>query len=72
MRYGHFDTDADEYVITRPDVPMSWTNSAKLLRLQSIARPRRKFADRRLDPKTLRNSCGILRWPAGGTSRGAK
>ena len=26
MRYGHFDTDADEYVIERPDVPMSWTN----------------------------------------------
>jgi N,N'-diacetylchitobiose phosphorylase len=26
MRYGHFDTAADEYVITRPDVPVSWTN----------------------------------------------
>ncbi len=26
MRYGHFDTAADEYVIERPDVPMSWTN----------------------------------------------
>ncbi len=26
MRYGHFDTDADEYVVTRPDVPVSWTN----------------------------------------------
>jgi N,N'-diacetylchitobiose phosphorylase len=26
MRYGHFDTDADEYVIERPDVPVSWTN----------------------------------------------
>ncbi|HWK91425.1 MAG TPA: N,N'-diacetylchitobiose phosphorylase [Luteimicrobium sp.] len=26
MRYGFFDTDADEYVIDRPDVPVSWTN----------------------------------------------
>jgi N,N'-diacetylchitobiose phosphorylase len=26
MRYGHFDTDANEYVIDRPDVPASWTN----------------------------------------------
>ncbi len=26
MRYGHFDTAVDEYVITRPDVPVSWTN----------------------------------------------
>lgn len=26
MRYGYFDTDADEYVIDRPDVPTSWTN----------------------------------------------
>lgn len=26
MRYGHFDTDRDEYVIDRPDVPVSWTN----------------------------------------------
>lgn len=26
MRYGHFDTDNDEYVIDRPDVPVSWTN----------------------------------------------
>ncbi|WP_062076390.1 GH36-type glycosyl hydrolase domain-containing protein [Demequina globuliformis] len=26
MQYGHFDTDNDEYVITRPDVPVSWTN----------------------------------------------
>ncbi|MFV0635051.1 GH36-type glycosyl hydrolase domain-containing protein [Demequina sp.] len=26
MKYGYFDTDNDEYVITRPDVPVSWTN----------------------------------------------
>ncbi|MGV8979074.1 MAG: GH36-type glycosyl hydrolase domain-containing protein [Cellulomonas sp.] len=26
MRYGHFDDAADEYVIERPDVPVSWTN----------------------------------------------
>jgi N,N'-diacetylchitobiose phosphorylase len=26
MRYGHFDVEADEYVIERPDVPVSWTN----------------------------------------------
>ncbi|PJI93756.1 GH36-type glycosyl hydrolase domain-containing protein [Luteimicrobium subarcticum] len=26
MRYGFFDTAADEYVIDRPDVPVSWTN----------------------------------------------
>ena len=26
MKYGHFDTDKDEYVIDRPDVPVSWTN----------------------------------------------
>ncbi len=26
MRYGHFDTAADEYVIDRPDVPVSFTN----------------------------------------------
>lgn len=26
MRYGHFDDDAREYVITRPDTPRSWTN----------------------------------------------
>ncbi len=26
MRYGHFDVAADEYVVERPDVPVSWTN----------------------------------------------
>ena len=26
MKYGYFDTDNDEYVIDRPDVPVSWTN----------------------------------------------
>jgi N,N'-diacetylchitobiose phosphorylase len=26
MRYGHFDDDAKEYVITRPDTPTSWSN----------------------------------------------
>lgn len=26
MKYGYFDTAADEYVIDRPDVPVSWTN----------------------------------------------
>lgn len=26
MKYGFFDTVADEYVIERPDVPVSWTN----------------------------------------------
>ena len=26
MRFGHFDTAADEYVVERPDVPVSWTN----------------------------------------------
>ncbi len=26
MRYGHFDTDRDEYVVDRPDVPVSFTN----------------------------------------------
>jgi N,N'-diacetylchitobiose phosphorylase len=26
MRYGYFDTEHDEYVVTRPDVPVSWTN----------------------------------------------
>ncbi|MBD9700198.1 N,N'-diacetylchitobiose phosphorylase [Flavimobilis sp. GY10621] len=26
MKYGHFDTAVDEYVIERPDVPVSWTN----------------------------------------------
>src|SRR5437588_2748 len=26
MRYGHFDNERDEYVIERPDVPVSWTN----------------------------------------------
>ncbi|HLK65992.1 MAG TPA: hypothetical protein VKU19_21300 [Bryobacteraceae bacterium] len=26
MRYGHFDNQAREYVIERPDVPVSWTN----------------------------------------------
>ncbi len=26
MRYGHFDTAAHEYVIERPDTPVSWTN----------------------------------------------
>jgi N,N'-diacetylchitobiose phosphorylase len=26
MRYGYFDTAKREYVITRPDVPVSWTN----------------------------------------------
>ncbi len=26
MQYGHFDTRCDEYVIDRPDVPVSWTN----------------------------------------------
>ena len=26
MQYGHFDTEAREYVVERPDVPVSWTN----------------------------------------------
>ncbi|MCG7497652.1 N,N'-diacetylchitobiose phosphorylase [Vibrio sp. Of7-15] len=26
MKYGHFDNDNREYVITRPDVPAPWTN----------------------------------------------
>ena len=26
MRYGHFDDQAKEYVITRPDTPTSWSN----------------------------------------------
>ena len=26
MRYGHFDDENREYVIERPDVPVSWTN----------------------------------------------
>ena len=26
MRWGHFDDEAREYVITRPDTPMSWSN----------------------------------------------
>lgn len=26
MWYGYFDTDNDEYVVERPDVPVSWTN----------------------------------------------
>jgi N,N'-diacetylchitobiose phosphorylase len=26
VRYGHFDDEAREYVIERPDVPVSWTN----------------------------------------------
>jgi N,N'-diacetylchitobiose phosphorylase len=26
MRYGHFDNENKEYVIDRPDVPVSWTN----------------------------------------------
>lgn len=26
MRYGHFDDENKEYVIERPDVPVSWTN----------------------------------------------
>ncbi|MFI2753787.1 GH36-type glycosyl hydrolase domain-containing protein [Cellulomonas sp. P22] len=26
MRYGHFDDDAREYVITRPDTPRAWSN----------------------------------------------
>jgi N,N'-diacetylchitobiose phosphorylase len=26
MRYGHFDDMNREYVITRPDIPVSWTN----------------------------------------------
>ena len=26
MQYGHFDDEAKEYVITRPDTPQSWSN----------------------------------------------
>jgi hypothetical protein len=26
MRFGHFDDDRREYVITRPDTPKSWSN----------------------------------------------
>ena len=26
MQYGHFDDNAKEYVITRPDTPQSWSN----------------------------------------------
>ena len=26
MKYGYFDDDAKEYVITRPDTPLSWSN----------------------------------------------
>jgi N,N'-diacetylchitobiose phosphorylase len=26
MKYGHFDDERDEYVVDRPDIPVSWTN----------------------------------------------
>ncbi|NLG40852.1 MAG: hypothetical protein GX544_04040, partial [Chloroflexi bacterium] len=26
MRFGYFDDDAKEYVITRPDTPLPWIN----------------------------------------------
>jgi len=26
MRYGHFDDELREYVITRPDTPLPWIN----------------------------------------------
>ena len=26
MKYGYFDDDNKEYVIDRPDIPVSWTN----------------------------------------------
>ena len=26
MRYGHFDDERREYVITRPDTPLPWIN----------------------------------------------
>ncbi len=26
MKYGHFDTENREYVITRPDTPLPWIN----------------------------------------------
>ncbi|MCJ7544577.1 MAG: hypothetical protein MUP47_08470, partial [Phycisphaerae bacterium] len=26
MRYGYFDDEAGEYVVERPDTPMSWVN----------------------------------------------
>ena len=26
MKYGYFDDDKAEYVITRPDTPTSWSN----------------------------------------------
>ena len=26
MQYGYFDDKNREYVITRPDIPVSWTN----------------------------------------------
>jgi N,N'-diacetylchitobiose phosphorylase len=26
LRYGYFDNENREYVIERPDVPVSWTN----------------------------------------------
>ncbi|HON14322.1 MAG TPA: hypothetical protein PLB48_09025 [Treponema sp.] len=26
MQYGYFDDTNREYVITRPDIPVSWTN----------------------------------------------
>ena len=26
MKYGYFDNEHREYVINRPDVPVSWTN----------------------------------------------
>ena len=36
MRYGFFDDNAREYVIERPDVPVSWTNYLGVEELCSV------------------------------------
>jgi N,N'-diacetylchitobiose phosphorylase len=36
MQYGHFDHDRDEYVVDRPDVPVSWTNYIGVNRMCAV------------------------------------
>lgn len=49
MRYGYFDNEHREYVVERPDVPVSWTNYLGVKDLCAVISPYRyrqsKFSD---------------------------
>ena len=44
MRYGHFDDEHREYVITRPDTPLPWAHASRRRRQVGPLSVRASFA----------------------------